>query len=412
MSDKKGEKKKDETTDDKKKDADKKHVDAGDKDAKKKSVDSGDKDDKKVEEAKKDADDKDKENDKAAGADAGGAKKAANGPRPLHPFSKVVVHPLVLLNATDHFHRMSGADTGRRVVGILLGEVYKGKVDVTNSYAVPFEEDAKDSSIWFLDHNYHEEMFAMFKKVSARERIVGWYSSGPKIRPSDIDINELVRRYTAHPVFCIIDVNPRDDSEIPTEAYTAIDTVKDTKDGTGRTFVHLPVEIGAYEAEEVGVEHLLRNIREKVGGTLTDSVTARLNSLRGLRNRMEEIVAYLDQVVAGKMPVNHQIMYNLQNIFNLMPDLKSDDMAKSFATKTNDNMLVIYMSSMVRSILALHNLINNKLENKQLEKQKHEPPASGGDKDASKEKAAGEKGEAETADKDKSKEKDATKEKK
>ena len=31
---------------------------------------------------------------------------------------------------------------------------------------VPFEEDEKDPSVWFLDHNYHENMFNMFKKVN------------------------------------------------------------------------------------------------------------------------------------------------------------------------------------------------------------------------------------------------------
>jgi hypothetical protein len=45
------------------------------------------------------------------------------------------VHPLVLLNATDHFTRTTAGDLNRRVVGILLGEVSHGKVDVTNSYA-------------------------------------------------------------------------------------------------------------------------------------------------------------------------------------------------------------------------------------------------------------------------------------
>jgi len=31
---------------------------------------------------------------------------------------------------------------------------------------VPFEEDDKDPSIWFLDHNYHESMFSMFKRIN------------------------------------------------------------------------------------------------------------------------------------------------------------------------------------------------------------------------------------------------------
>lgn len=55
--------------------------------------------------------------------------------------------------------------------------------DITASFAVPFEEDDKDPSIWFLDHNFLEQMHGMFKKVNAREKIIGWYSTGPRIRP-------------------------------------------------------------------------------------------------------------------------------------------------------------------------------------------------------------------------------------
>ena len=33
-------------------------------------------------------------------------------------------------------------------------------------FVVPFEEDDKDPSIWFLDHNYHESMFHMFKRIN------------------------------------------------------------------------------------------------------------------------------------------------------------------------------------------------------------------------------------------------------
>ena len=49
--------------------------------------------------------------------------------------NKVIVHPLVLLSAVDHFNRVA---TRKRVVGILLGEVRKGVVDVTNSFAGKF----------------------------------------------------------------------------------------------------------------------------------------------------------------------------------------------------------------------------------------------------------------------------------
>lgn len=37
-------------------------------------------------------------------------------------------------------------------------------------HTVPFEEDDKDPSIWFLDHSYLENMFRMFKKVNGECR--------------------------------------------------------------------------------------------------------------------------------------------------------------------------------------------------------------------------------------------------
>lgn len=70
----------------------------------------------------------------------------------------------------------------------MLGEYEKGVLNITNCFAVPFEED--ETGIWYLDHIYHEEMYLMFRKINSKEKIVGWYSTGPTIRKSDIEINE------------------------------------------------------------------------------------------------------------------------------------------------------------------------------------------------------------------------------
>lgn len=102
------------------------------------------------------------------------------------------------------------------------------------SFSVPFDEDDRDDSVWFLDHDYLENMYGMFKKVNgkilqmclwysccllvclilitwlwmaffilcflARERIVGWYHTGPKLHKNDIAINELIKQYCTNSV--------------------------------------------------------------------------------------------------------------------------------------------------------------------------------------------------------------------
>jgi 26S proteasome regulatory subunit N8 len=280
---------------------------------------------------------------------------------------KVVVHPLVLLSIVDNYNRVA-KDTRKRVLGVLLGSTFRGRVDITNSYAVPFEEDDKDASIWFLDHNYHETMFDMFKRINAKEHVIGWYSTGPKLRENDLDIHELFRDYCPNPVLVIIDVQPRE-LGIPTKAYYAVEEVKeDATQKSQKAFVHVASEIGAYEAEEIGVEHLLRDVKDATISTLATEVGGKLVALKGLEARLKEIHAYLELVVEGKLPLNHEILYHLQDVFNLLPNLNVHELVKSFAVKTNDMMLVIYLSSLIRSVIALHNLINNKILNKEHER--------------------------------------------
>lgn len=71
-------------------------------------------------------------------------------------------------------------------------------------------------------------------------------------------------------------------------------------------------------------------------------------------------------------------------------------MSDSLYVKTNDQMLVVYLAALCRSIVALHNLINNKLTNRDAEKKE-------GSKDQQKEKEK-------DKDKDKKEEKEKPKE--
>ncbi|CAI7884305.1 unnamed protein product [Closterium sp. NIES-53] len=208
----------------------------------------------------------------------------------------------------------------------------------------------------------------MFKKINAKERVVGWYSTGPKIRESDLDIQELFYNYCSDPVLVIIDVQPRE-LAIPSQAYCTVEDVKE--DGTQKSqkaFVHISSEIGAYEAEEIGVEHLLRDVKDATITTLASEVSAKLVALKGLESRLRQLRSYLDLVAAGRLPLRADILYGVQDAFNLLPNLNVDDLVKAFAVRTNDMTLAVYVASLVRSIIALHNLINNKVVNKEAEK--------------------------------------------
>ncbi|KAA8492984.1 26S proteasome non-ATPase regulatory subunit 7-like A [Porphyridium purpureum] len=291
--------------------------------------------------------------EQASGAPAGGMGAGKTGVP-----NSVAVHPIVLLGVVDHYNRVC-KDTKKRAVGVLLGHTARGKVSCTNSFALPFEEDERAPDVWFLDHTYLEAMMAMFRKVNTKETIVGWYSTGPKVRQGDHEIHELMRSYHHDPVLVIIDVKPKD-LGLPTEAYVSVEQSQEDS-SVRKIFAHLPSEIEAVEAEEVGVGHLLRDIQDSSVSTLTGELAGKLAAMRSLLSRLHELQSYLVQVSQGKLPLNQDIMYNMQDIFNLLPAFNVESLVNSFAVKTNDMMLVLYVSSMIRSIIAMHNLIDNKI---------------------------------------------------
>lgn len=287
---------------------------------------------------------------------------------------EVVVHPLVLLSAADHYHRVA-RNTQRRVVGVLLGSVSRGKVDACNSFAVPFEEDRKNPAVFYLDHNYLENMLGMFRKINARERVVGFYSTGPQIRPNDIRIHALMKRFVQiapgvpPPVFVIVDVRP-DRTSSPTTAYRTVEddggptTTSSSSGGNSKEiFAHVPSTVGAAEAEEVGVEHLLRDINDPTVSTVASLVRAKLSGLESLAERLRETEDYLTKVADGTHArPNREILNNAQTILNLLPNLNVDELVRSIYVKTNDLHMVIYLSSLIRSVMALHDLVNNKIK--------------------------------------------------
>jgi proteasome lid subunit RPN8/RPN11 len=66
----------------------------------------------------------------------------------------------------------------------------------------------------------------MLSEIAAKERMIGWYHTGPKLRASDQEINDLFKRYIAKPVMVIVDVRPQAVG-IPTDAYFAVEEIKD-----------------------------------------------------------------------------------------------------------------------------------------------------------------------------------------
>lgn len=127
-------------------------------------------------------------------------------------------------------------------------------------------------------------------------------------------------------------------------------------------------------------------------GTLATRITSQLQSLQGLHLRLQDIGRYLQKVLDGELAINHAILGNLQDVFNLLPNLstpkavgkdlptlnqmtnasiglqggssENTELSRAMSIKTNDQLMAIYLSSFIRAITAFHDLIDNKIQNK------------------------------------------------
>jgi 26S proteasome regulatory subunit N8 len=174
-------------------------------------------------------------------------------------------------------------------------------------------------------------------------------------------IDTLFRQYVTDPIFVIIDVRPGV-AEIPTIAYRAIEEIQSEGKDIELVFKHLPCRVEADEPEEIGVEHLLRDINDPSTSTLAMHIKQKLFGINNLVKRLDEIKTYLENVLSERLPVNNQILYNLQNILNALPNLTVSLFIKSLQIKTNDIYLSMYLSSLIRAVIALHSLLQNKIQ--------------------------------------------------
>merc|ERR1719397_1889300 len=103
-----------------------------------------------------------------------------------------------------------------------------------------------------------------------------------------------------------------------------------------------------------------------MGATLTMELQQKKTGLGILTERLTQIKEYLADVRDGKLPFNQDILYGLQDLFNIMPDINNPRLKASMIKVTNDQTLSVYVASIVRTVLSLDGLITNRKDNKRL----------------------------------------------
>ncbi|KAG1365858.1 Eukaryotic translation initiation factor 3 subunit F [Cocos nucifera] len=228
------------------------------------------------------------------------------------------VHPLVLFNVCDCYVRRS--DQADRVIGTLLGSISPdGTVEIKNSYAIPHNESADQVA---LDIDYHHNMFLSHQKVNQKEVIVGWYLTGFGNGKASI------------------------------KAYVSVNLSLGDRQLAAQ-FQEIP-DLQMIEAERVGFDILKMTMVDKLPNDL-EGMEASMERLLGL---IDGVYKYVDDIVEGRVIPDNNIGRFIADTLTCIPKLSPEAFDKLFNDRIQDNLALMYLSSLTRAQLSAAEKLN------------------------------------------------------
>jgi len=293
----------------------------------------------------------------------------------------VHVHPLVLFNVCDSFIRRSESST--RVIGTLLGTVSGGgsRVEVTNSYAVPHEEQAGSVS---LDVDFHRTMLQLHQKVHPNEGVVGWYSTGLGVKVGDVLLHDFYARETPGAGAGGAQASAADGSGAAPATAAAVPQQSSSLPihltvGTGLTngrmdvsaYVSSKLDVG--ESAPVGTQFtevecmVTMDEAERIGPQLlSDAQTNKLpgeaeglaSSVSKLQSVVSTAVRYVEQVVNGETPADAATGRRLAEAVRSVPTSATLDFESAFQDNVQDVLMIEYLAKLTQTHMALADRLN------------------------------------------------------
>lgn len=258
------------------------------------------------------------------------------------------VHPLVMFNICDCFVRRP--DQAERVIGTLLGSVLPdGTVDIRNCYAVPHNESSDQVA---LDIDYHHNMLSSHLKVNPKEVIVGWFSTGFGVTGGSALIHEFYAREVPNPVHLTVDTG-FSSGEASIKAFVSVSLSLGDQQLAAQ-FQEIPLDLRMIEAESVGFDVLKTTMVDKLPNDL-EGMEASMQRLLAL---IEDVYKYVDDVVEGRIAPDNNIGRFVSDTVASVPKISPAAFDKLVNDSLQDQLLLLYLSSITRTQLSLAEKLN------------------------------------------------------
>jgi len=260
----------------------------------------------------------------------------------------VKVHPVVMFQIADSYERRS--PDNHRVIGTLVGNVDKKRIEVTNCFCVPHKEYEERVE---ADIVYAQDMFELNKKVAPHETLIGWFATGSEITSHSALIHDYYARETKDPIHLTVDTTLAN-GRITMKAYVFV-PLGVPGATSGSMFTPVVVEMTASEQEIAGLDLLHKTKYSKVRSVEPiPELTKISNSAIKLENMLETVLSYVEAVLAGRENPDSSVGRALNDLVQSVPKMDSNQFETMLSSNSRDLLMVIYLSQLTKTQLQLN----------------------------------------------------------
>ncbi|KAJ7284090.1 JAB1/Mov34/MPN/PAD-1 ubiquitin protease-domain-containing protein [Mycena rebaudengoi] len=263
--------------------------------------------------------------------------------------SNITIHPVALFSILDHYLRRT--DDQPRVIGTLLGtrSPDNTQIHVRSSFAVLHSENDEQVAV---DMEYHRTMYELHSRVTPKETIVGWYSTGSNLNTYSALIQNFYSQETAphQAIHVALNTGAEEGEEAGVQAYVSSPVGVFPKP-ENCIFVPVPVRLQFQEAERSGLD-LLTQTASSATSTTPQPVTSLANldtTLNIVSQMLDTVLAYVRRVLSGEVEGDKALGRYLMDTLGVSAIGEKGGEDKAFNASLQDTLMISYLANLVRS---------------------------------------------------------------
>jgi len=276
----------------------------------------------------------------------------------------VAIHPLVIMNVSEHWTRQR-AQEGKptQVIGALIGKQKGRSIEIFNTFELKF--DVLEGNI-VVDKDFYTVREEQFKQVFQDLDFLGWYTTGGTPTSADIAVHKQICDINESPVF--LKLNPATKhSDLPISVFESVIDIVEGK--ATMLFVEIPFTLATEDSERIGVDHVARvsTVAAAAGpadaadmgpSVVSDHLTAQYSAIKMLHSRVRLIMDYVKAVDDGTLTGNDEILRDIKSLVHKLPLMDNEQFQSDYRVQCNDVTLMTYLGSVTKGCNTVNQFVN------------------------------------------------------